>query len=161
MRWGVHLVWWHWGHSECWHSVVAWGAWGALATQCGGHGETWWTEPGGALPLTPAHLTLPRPCSKMHSSHPLPQEGAQLACWTPPHPYLVAQDSPSQGLPKPHTDRTVHTQVPLLMTPPPPPFPPPPLSAARCSPENGRRGSGLGSPTCEYTSPGRTVLGCG
>ncbi|XP_023498468.2 espin-like protein [Equus caballus] len=38
--------------------------------------------------------------------------------------------------------------VPLLMTPPPPPFPPPPLSAARLSPEDGRRGgSGLGSPT--------------
>ncbi|XP_054427075.1 espin-like protein [Pteronotus mesoamericanus] len=35
----------------------------------------------------------------------------------------------------------------LLMTPPPPPFPPPPLSAARRSPEDGRRGSGLGSPS--------------
>ncbi|XP_028364783.1 espin-like protein isoform X1 [Phyllostomus discolor] len=36
--------------------------------------------------------------------------------------------------------------VPLLMAPPPPPFPPPPLSAARRSPEDGKRGSGLGSP---------------
>ncbi|XP_039084443.1 espin-like protein isoform X2 [Hyaena hyaena] len=36
--------------------------------------------------------------------------------------------------------------VPLLMTPPPPPFPPPPLSAARHSPEDAMRGSGLRSP---------------
>lgn len=57
---------------------------------------------------------------------------------------------------------SVRPQVPLLMTPPPPPFPPPPLSAARHSPEDGTSGSGLGSPTCEYMSPGKTGLdhGC-
>ncbi|XP_070279473.1 espin-like protein [Myotis yumanensis] len=43
--------------------------------------------------------------------------------------------------------------VPLLMTPPPPPFPPPPLSAARRSPEDGRGGSGLRSPTSASLSP--------
>lgn len=47
------------------------------------------------------------------------------------------------------------------MTPPPPPFPPPPLSAARRSPEDGRGGSGLRSPTCEYTSPGRRAWAVG
>ncbi|XP_006746986.1 espin-like protein, partial [Leptonychotes weddellii] len=47
--------------------------------------------------------------------------------------------------------------VRLLMTPPPPPFPPPLLSAAGHSQEDGTRGSGLGSPTREYTSPGKTA----
>uniref|UniRef100_G1M8W5 Espin like n=1 Tax=Ailuropoda melanoleuca TaxID=9646 RepID=G1M8W5_AILME len=54
--------------------------------------------------------------------------------------------------------REIARPVPLLMTPPPPPFPPPPLSAARHSPEDGTSGSGLGSPTCEYMSPGKTGL---
>ena len=59
--------------------------------------------------------------------------------------------------------RPVCPQVPLLMAPPPPPpFPPPPLLAARHSLEDGRRGGpGLGDPTGEYTSPGRTGLGRG
>ncbi|XP_019596432.2 espin-like protein isoform X1 [Rhinolophus sinicus] len=54
--------------------------------------------------------------------------------------------------------RETARRVPLLMTPPPPPFPPPPLSAARCTLEDGRGGSGLGSPTSASRSstwPGR------
>ncbi|XP_048956997.1 espin-like protein isoform X1 [Canis lupus dingo] len=47
--------------------------------------------------------------------------------------------------------REVVQPVRLLMTPPPPPFPPPPLSAARDSPEDGTRGSGLRSPTSVVT----------
>nr|XP_025840119.1 espin-like protein [Vulpes vulpes] len=49
--------------------------------------------------------------------------------------------------------REVVRPVRLLMTPPPPPFPPPPLSAARDSPEDGTRGSGLRSPTLVTPSP--------
>ncbi|XP_014393128.1 PREDICTED: espin-like protein [Myotis brandtii] len=61
-------------------------------------------------------------------------------------------DTPHLHLGLPLT-RSVHLQVPLLMTPPPPPFPPPPLSAARRSPEDGRGGSGLRSPTSVSLSP--------
>lgn len=76
-----------------------------------------------------------------------------------PPPPPGSTGSPSPGPLGPPLTGPVRPQVPLLMTPPPPPFPPPPLLAARRSPEDGRRGSGLGSPTCEYPCPGGRAWG--
>lgn len=128
---------------------VAWGAqrFTALRQAHGAFGGPWppacraWKDTGYCPPLS----TLdPLQALFQDARAPCREMGPG---WTPrPHPPGITGRPLTSPSP----------QVPLLMTPPPPPFPPPPLWAARGSPEDGRVGSGVASPACEYAPPGRT-----